>query len=211
MRCLIIAPHCDDELIGCSSVLLDPSNEVTVAYLYELTEQRIAESTHLSSALGFSPLFSNRDFAQAQLVEIAKDFERIYIPSRSDLHLNHKQTFRQFIGIATHTYQTNMSGCALYDQWERKLELLNTYYGSQKDLWATNASYYLFERIERIQFDYWTYQRVQVGNDACVVYCPKSVNINSNFTTVDELCRLILSQTDEHCRVQVSSKGVIEL
>lgn len=211
MRCLIIAPHCDDELIGCSSVLFDSSNEVTVAYLYELTEHRVAEALHLSSALHFSPLFNNRDFEQQQLVEIAKDFQQIYIPSRSDLHLNHKQTFRQFIGVATHTYQTNMAGCALYPSWERKLQLLNAYYTSQKELWANNASYYLFEHVEHIEFDYWVYKRVQAGNDACVVYCPKSIKFDLEFSTVNELCRFILSQTDEHCRVQVSSKGVIEL
>lgn len=211
MRCLIIAPHCDDELIGCSSVLFDPSNEATVAYLYELTDERTAEALHLSSVLNFSPLFNNADFQLEQLYEIAKDFEQIYIPSRSDLHLNHKQTFRQFIDLATHTYQTNMAGCALYDHWERKLELLNQYYTSQKELWTNNASYYLFERIDPIKFPYWEYKRIQVGIDACVVYCPKSITFDREFSTVDELCRFILSQTDEHCRVQVSSKGVIEL
>lgn len=148
MKTLIIAPHVDDETIGCWSILNDAKRSVTVAWLYELTPKRRAEalSIHLVDEFVFGPILSE---------EFLKSFDEVYVPSRRDWHADHKEANALYRKWATHFYSVDMqNGEYLGDeQSSQKRQALNTWFPSQASLWETNAKYYLFEDIQKQDYD----------------------------------------------------------
>lgn len=144
MKTLIIAPHIDDEMIGCWSVLQDRARDITVCFGYELTPERRAEALKLvqfNVALVFG--FDN-------LEPDLSAYKEVYVPSRRDWHAQHKITNSKFRGWATHFYSVDMeAGVYLGDaESKTKRAALDDIYPSQASLWATNAKYYLFEDIQ---------------------------------------------------------------
>lgn len=157
MNTLIIAPHVDDETIGCWSVLNDTNRSITVAWLYELTPQRRAEalSIHLVDVCKFGPILSE---------EFLGSFNEVYVPSRRDWHADHKEANARYRKWATHFYSVDMqNGEYLGDeQSAQKRQALNTWFPSQASLWESNAKYYLFEDIQKE--DYATYVVLEAQN-----------------------------------------------
>lgn len=141
MRNLIVAPHIDDELIGCYSVLEKEGHKTDVLYLYDLSPERKAEAEHGSQILGFGIL---------NFFPRTKDtYSKIYVPSRHDWHAQHKEAYLSYRTKATHFYSVDMVGgkpLSTEDQ-ERKKYLLDTIYPSQKALWERDHKYFLFESI----------------------------------------------------------------
>jgi hypothetical protein len=152
MKTLIIAPHIDDELIGCYSVLRDfrdygKNDQLDVVWLYDITTERLAEGKALAEYFGFngSALFST----QALDIIKSSSYDQIYVPARQDWHTDHKVTNSQFRAYATHFYSVDMvNGVPLLErEAKEKKALLDDFYPSQSKLWATDASYYLFTSI----------------------------------------------------------------
>lgn len=141
MRNLIIAPHIDDELIGCFTVLVEEGGKTDVLYLHDLTPERMQEAYRSSSKLNFTIL--------QDLPENLSAYGKVYVPSRSDWHLQHKQTYIKYRNIATHFYSVDMvGGKPLPKEYQlRKKELLDELYPSQKVLWERDHKYFLFESI----------------------------------------------------------------
>lgn len=171
-RVLILAPHVDDELIGCYSHINDLDNEVDVAYFYELSQERLAEARAASKALGFR-IINEGDITPAH-------YDTILVPSRQDWHADHKAVNRRYRHIATHFYSVDMGSGGLLPDAELKLDLLNLLYPSQKTLWEGNSKYWLFEDIQ--ETDYHKYAKLAIGGVVCTVletYAPLVYELRS--------------------------------
>lgn len=148
MKALIIAPHIDDETIGCWSVLNDPELEVTVMWLNELTPERVKEAQSIR-------LVDYHVFGAYDDEAFFSKFDAVYVPSRRDWHPAHKEANAQFRKWATHYYSVDMKhGLFLGDEKAKaKRKALDEWFPSQASLWANDAKYYLFEDIQAVDYD----------------------------------------------------------
>lgn len=142
----IFAPHPDDELIGCFSVLRARKVK-RVVFFNELSNERKQEAATAGNKYGFIADFKGYNFRLKNLTNI------LYVPTRDDNHPHHK-TASQFAksigGVDKQYYSVDLDKkCSLLPEKLRKEKknALDYCYPSQKDLWDKNAKYYLFERI----------------------------------------------------------------
>ena len=181
-KIVILAPHPDDEVIGCWSVLssLVRNAPVEVWFVFGHDAIRRAEASVVGATLGFESVFvagivdlSNR----LSLIEEAEHID-VYVPAITDNHPQHKLVNRAFrvsrvslgsVYNSVRYYSVDLAGCAgkidLGLEALRKRRVLDTCYPSQKSLWGSDASYYLFERIE--DRDYTICTRTPVECDWC--------------------------------------------
>ena len=158
-KVLILAPHVDDETIGCFSVLQNPSNDCTVCYFYEVDDVRRQEAVIAADRLWFTAVF---DLKNLDLTI----YDQVFVPSRRDWHPDHKNLNAQYRNIATHFYSVDMAnGVPLGDtESNRKREILNQCYPSQRQLWDSNAKYYLFEDIQSADYDTYMVHYIRAGD-----------------------------------------------
>ena len=173
---LILAPHVDDELIGCYTLFRLQNVNIEVHYFEELDSERRAEAEEASLELGFKCMFAEpgaEGYKVTKELIDAGNFDQVYCPSRADLHDAHRRINSEFRSRSTHFYSVDMSEGSYTlsadggytSSWD-KLRLLNKLYPSQKALWETNAKYYLFENIR--EHDFSTYVTINIGPDAKV-------------------------------------------
>jgi hypothetical protein len=173
MKTIIVAPHPDDEIIGCFSVLnsnlqsKDPASlqvwyveKETAGGKPDLYAIRHAEATYAAVQLKFVPRFVSLDTLVDRLTSLAEEEGHVtlYIPSSRDSHPFHKKVNRKLNELLV--CATNVEG-RFYSvdlgqgspskrelpNFDVKRDWLNKFYPSQRDLWDNDASYYLFEDI----------------------------------------------------------------
>lgn len=147
---VIFAPHIDDEVIGCWS-LLSAGLVAEVYYFFDLDNLRMSEANYAAYKYGFKAVFVNSiDDALKSKVE----GKILLLPSVKDNHPDHKminqfgKTFRNekmFYSID----MNNKFKVLDEDERDQKLNHLNLIYPSQKELWENDAKYYLFEGINK--------------------------------------------------------------
>lgn len=173
MKTLILSPHIDDELIGCYEVLdgfskfKEQGDSLDVIWLFEATRNRIAEGYALASHFSFQPMICNID--QAKVYVEANGYDNIYVPCRQDGHVAHKVVNTHFRKYATYFYSVDMvrrNPLSLKDA-QYKQALLDRFYPSQRQLWDSNAAYYLFSDISPV--DYVVYKTLSYPNCSCIV------------------------------------------
>jgi len=157
IRTLIVAPHADDELIGCFTVL--QKEKTAVVFLEELTLTRRFEAAKSSELFNFHLYFRPIGMVLERYITNLREehsFERIYVPARSDWHPAHRNTNTMLRDIATHFYSVDMGeGSALLGDAEagQKRQALEHCYPSQAQLWRRDHKYWLFENIRRKDFE----------------------------------------------------------
>jgi len=146
---VIIAPHCDDELIGCYKVITEAKYPPVIIYTGQIDAKRRKESLKLKDSTGIAMQFYTVDIPPI-LVNPATKF---YFPDPAyETHPEHRKW--GFIGegfarggFDVTFYNTNMNAPYLYEvpSPDKKRELLEEVYPSQKSLWKYDHKYFLFE------------------------------------------------------------------
>ena len=149
---VIVAPHIDDEVIGCFDILSNPDNTCVIIYSgFDNTQEREQEAHNLVEK------FEN----------VVGCIKNRYIPSQflspnnffhfPDPFNEHHPTHRVIgmlgyelfhdKGFSVFFYSINMQAPYIYnvDNWQEKQKILNELYPSQKSLWENDFKYFLFE------------------------------------------------------------------
>ena len=143
----IIAPHPDDELIGCYTLFSTGLVErVIIIPDANLDMSRIEETRNFCDYQGGIELVvemnpSNIDTTNLQII----------VPSLTDTHPYHRYINRLFYNVKKGIYSVDMQAEYVKElnnwQKENKHFVLDMFYPSQKELWDKDAKYYLFEGI----------------------------------------------------------------
>jgi hypothetical protein len=141
---VILAPHVDDELIGCYSILNDGKYRVTqVIYFYDLDDIRKEEALAAADFYNFDVSFDGYDAIIDRTVIL-------YAPNVADAHPHHKAV-NQYAKALANTkmyYSVDMNrDFTVLDEYDQKskLTLLKHLYPSQQKLFDSDAKYHLFE------------------------------------------------------------------
>jgi len=144
---VIFAPHIDDELIGCWSLIR--AKEVDkVYYFFDITTERKREAIQLAFDFGYD-VFFNADATQID------DAQTLLVPNIRDQHPHHKivnySAKHRYPGQKKKYYSIDMNyGTILLKDYEDKKKALLTYFPSQAALF-NNGKYYLFESIQDLE------------------------------------------------------------
>ena len=144
---VIIAPHPDDEIIGCYEILIK-SNPV-ILYSGDLEAQRRETILNLKAHVKVKAQL----FLLSVPASLMNKSNKFYYPDPIyEVHPEHRlaghmgeQLARN--GFDVTFYSVNMQAPYIHrtPNREGKLALLNTVYPDQKSLWESDNKYYLFE------------------------------------------------------------------
>ncbi len=148
MKNIIIAPHADDELIGCFQ-LLETGCINDVVYVERMPEERKQEALVLCNYYGIGSVFlyGNVD----KLMRTVFGNCNFYIPSARDFHslhiLVHHLIRRRYNRDKIHVYSVYMNDWFIDDTQNPliKKQALDKFYPSQKSMWEHDHKFFLFE------------------------------------------------------------------
>lgn len=183
MKDIILAPHVDDEVIGCFDALTQ-MNVKEVHYFFEVDDTRREEAFASAARFNFTPVFHQR------LEHIPPTGGLVYLPHPSDLHPDHRAVHARYRSVfptnRRRFYSIDMEfNRTLALQPAEKHEALLSLFPSQHKLFD-DARYWLFERLfvtdvmVSTSSHYATYPVYEVGA-ACYV-------ANETRLTVVDLC-----------------------
>lgn len=144
---VILAPHADDEIIGCFDVLSAPNHRVShVVY---------PNYAALQEAREMAEMFGVELALTGDLIDVLKAGGTLFAPDPNyDYHPEHRRwghtaerTARENNDINVVWYNTNMNAPYIREvrRWKRKRDLLNKFYPAKSSLWEYDHRYYLFE------------------------------------------------------------------
>jgi hypothetical protein len=139
---IIIAPHADDEIIGCFSIL-----KRGVPWILFGTPLGVKEAKVSANYFGFQPLQIS-DLPQFMKKESTFFFPDPYF----ELHPLHRQLgalgeklFREGEDVIFYTTNMNTPYIRETEKRDEKLEAMNYCYPEKSDLWKYEHKFYLFE------------------------------------------------------------------
>lgn len=146
---VIIAPHPDDEIIGCYEIITNKDLSSAVIYSDKIDGKRREAAVTLRE-------YSNiklQMFQQSIPPSLLKDTNTFYFPDPVyEIHPLHRQwgligESMARGGFDVIFYSTSMTAHYIHevDEPEKKKELLNKVYKDQSDLWKYDHRYFLFE------------------------------------------------------------------
>lgn len=137
---VILAPHVDDEVIGCYR-LLEAGRVSDVFYFYDLTNARKEEALRVADYFGFTAHFESSDFPTDKI---------FYVPNIADQHPHHKELniYSRSLSCQKRYYSIDMN--VKFDVlpvhvMASKLAVLHEFYPSQRKLFDKDDKYHLFE------------------------------------------------------------------
>jgi hypothetical protein len=154
MNTIIIAPHPDDEIIGCFEVLerKKDEDEIIIIYISKLDNERKNETSNLKSIYNVQQYFLYSSLG----IFLDKDQKKeniYYFPDPIyEIHPEHRKMgaagenlFRN--GYNVIFYSTIMNAPYIHEvkDFILKEEVLNRVYPSQKSLWEHEHKFFIFE------------------------------------------------------------------
>jgi len=141
---IILAPHIDDELIGCYSILHDIDE---VYYFFDITEERKIEALNTGRKFNFKCYFG--------VPFNASKVDTVYVTTSMDLHKDHKILNRiaknkeKLLNFKLKFYSIDMNRKPnfLEDLHQQKKDDMYKLFPSQKGLFDSDEKYFLFEDI----------------------------------------------------------------
>ena len=144
---VIVAPHPDDEIIGCYSILADEKIRPVIIYTEEMSKDRQDESKKIAEHF----TIKGQMFCKSIPPQFLVPENTFYFPGPDELHPAHRTQAaigealaRQ--GLNVIFYSTNMNVKWIQEEKDpdKKKALLNLIYQSQSDLWKYDHKYFLF-------------------------------------------------------------------
>lgn len=148
-RHVIVAPHADDEIIGCYEVLSQGS--VWMVAFPRANPEALEESVRSSHVFGFSTVLVDGLADLASLANVCQDKGGlIFFPDPfTELHPVHRRYGAMGLQIRKNVafYTTNMNSPYMHESNNpfKKKTFLDTCYADKRDLWRYDHKYYLFE------------------------------------------------------------------
>lgn len=149
-RIVIVAPHVDDECIGCFSILSDESKSISIVYSTRADVIRREEALSLKSKFNN---VTSQFFSESIPPVFLNPKTTLYFPDPIfEVHPLHRMygalgenLLRQGLDIIF--YSVNMQAPYIFEveHWMKKKEILDEVYPSQKDLWNNDSRYFFFE------------------------------------------------------------------
>jgi len=146
---IILAPHIDDEVIGCYSIL---NNVDEVYYFFDIDDIRKQEAINTAKLFNFTPYFSSTIYVNNN--------DTVYVPSSSDLHKDHlyvnrlAKKLQQVFNFELKYYSIDMNKTPTYlgELSRLKKKHLYSLFPSQSNLFDSDEKYFLFEDISDIDY-----------------------------------------------------------
>jgi len=144
---IIIAPHSDDEIIGCFSILNNPDIRPVIIYTEEMSKERQEEVKGIREHF----TIKGQMFCQSIPPQFLNTTTTFYFPGPDEIHPAHRTQAaigealaRQGLNIIFYTTNMNVKWIKEEKNPEKKKALLNLIYQSQSDLWKYDHKYFLF-------------------------------------------------------------------
>jgi hypothetical protein len=153
---VIFAPHPDDELIGCYSVL-EIGEPCTIIFTTDIEDFRLQESQRLKSYFDVTIKKDLRPIIEIiNALQNEQAIHEFLFPDYYwELHPEHKQLGHEGYKLWKNSkldiqfYSTNMNCPHIFElsdfDKKNKEKILNSVYSSQKELWAYEKKYIYFE------------------------------------------------------------------
>ncbi len=145
---VIVAPHADDEILGCFSILNNPDIRPVIIYTEETTKKRQEETRKIAEHFtikgqmfckSIPPIFLNQETT-------------FYFPGPDEIHPAHRAQAavgealaRQGLNVIFYTTNMNVPYIREVKEASNKKIALDTIYGSQCKLWKYEHKFFLFE------------------------------------------------------------------
>jgi len=148
---IIIAPHPDDEIIGCYSILTNKDLSPIIIYTENISNERREEALKLKDSVSNIKIQLFQKTIPGHLLNPNNIY---YFPDPSyEFHPAHRmsgaigETFLREMKYNIIFYNVNMQAPYIFEvkNKDEKKKLLDEVYPSQKSLWEFDAKYYLFE------------------------------------------------------------------
>lgn len=176
MDYVILAPHIDDEFIGCYRLLCEHKIK-KVIYFFDLTEERIKEAKFVSENYKFEPIFCN-DIEN--LNSHISDSDVLLVPNIKDNHIHHKKInmIAKKLKNKKLYYSADMN--TKFDVLSEsikncKKDLLTYYYPSQEKLFE-NEKYFLFESLLESDIEKYIFINTSFEGFHCYPNAPDAVH-----------------------------------
>jgi hypothetical protein len=147
---VIIAPHPDDEIIGCYEVIKNAQRNVFI--VYNPTDDIVRQKEVLKLRSSF-PQIKSQFFLNEIPPALLHKNNVLYYPCREDTHPSHQKHYEvgrslwmeHDMDVVFYSTEMNVHYKHEVEDWIEKRKLLNHIYSSQSSLWQTDARYYYFE------------------------------------------------------------------
>ena len=146
---IIIAPHADDEIIGCFTKIW--TNDIHGVIYIDTTQEREMEARRLCKAFNIRCWFLCGNVWN--LLSLPPRYT-YYIPSPEDGHPLHSLVyylmFHEYPNLVVYSTQMKDYFVKEVENPQYKRSMLDRYYPSQKSLWEFDHKYFLFEGYAKL-------------------------------------------------------------